>query len=342
MPFQSTTEVTETLRVHDGFLSSPLTVLEQLYGDHRNVRIVAKLDLLQVSGSTKERTAASLLAGLMDRGEITPGATVVESTSGNLGAALARQCALQGMQLIAVVDEFANISAQRAMKAYGAQVVQVSTPADGNRLHARVAKVAELLREIPGSVTTDQYGNADNARAHELTTMPEFVSDLGAPPDRMYVATSTVGTLLGCHNAIERSGWPTLMVAVDAAGSVLFGGEPGERRLPGLGAGFVTELSKRIAPHLVHRISEMEMVIGCRMLARREGILAGASTGAIVAAIGRDLETLDAGSTVGMLIHDGGQPYLPTVYDDDWVAANLGAPEAVDAALRQCNPFNSM
>lgn len=329
------------VRLHDAFIPSPLTSLDRLFGARSAVQVIAKLDLLQVSGSTKERTAASLLAGLMERGDLTPGGTVVESTSGNLGSALARQCALLGVRMVAVVDEFANVAALQAMKAYGAHVVRVPTPEDGNRLRARVRRVAELLEEIPGAVTTNQYGNADNARAHDLTTMPEFVAALGAPPDRMYVAVSTTGTLLGCQRAIERAGWPTVLVAVDAAGSVLFDGERGERRLPGLGAGFVTELSQHARPEAVRRISELDMVKGCRMLARREGILSGASTGAIVAAIGQDLESLDVGTTVGMLVHDGGLPYLPTVYDDEWVAGNLGDVDAIEAALERANPFST-
>ena len=328
-------------RIHDAFVPSPITSLDRLFGPQQQVRVMAKLDLLQVSGSTKERTAASLLAGLMERGELQPGGTVVESTSGNLGSALARQCALLGVRMIAVVDEFANVAALQAMKAYGARVVRVPTPEDGNRLRARVLKVAELLEEIPGAVTTNQYGNPDNARAHDLTTMPEFVSALGAPPDRMYVAVSTTGTLLGCQNAIERAGWPTVLVAVDAAGSVLFDGERGERRLPGLGAGFVTELSRHTRPGAVRRITEADMVRGCRMLARREGILSGASTGAIVAAIGQDLDAMEAGTTVGMLVHDGGLPYLPTVYDDGWVSANIGDVDALDTSLDLANPFTA-
>ncbi len=340
-PFRRPEPGPAAVRLHDAFIPSPLTSLDRLFGARSAVQVVAKLDLLQVSGSTKERTAASLLAGLMERGDLTPGGTVVESTSGNLGSALARQCALLGVRMVAVVDEFANVAALQAMKAYGARVVRVPTPEDGNRLRARVLKVAELLEEIPGAVTTNQYGNADNARAHDLTTMPEFVAALGAPPDRMYVAVSTTGTLLGCQRAIERAGWPTVLVAVDAAGSVLFDGERGERRLPGLGAGFVTELSRHARPEAVRRIAELDMVKGCRMLARREGILSGASTGAIVAAIGQDLESLDTGTTVGMLVHDGGLPYLPTVYDDEWVAGNLGDVDAIETALERANPFSA-
>lgn len=341
MPFTALSNPQGTSRMHQGFLSSPQTTLGRLFGSATGPRIVAKLDFLQMSGSTKERTAASLLAGLIDRGELPPGGTVVESTSGNLGVALARQCALGGHHLTAVVDECANEAALRTMKAFGATVVMVPTPPDGNRLRARVERVHQLLQSVPGAVTTNQYGNEDNARAHEVSTMPEFVDALGAPPDRMYVATSTTGTVLGCQRAIKEAGWPTRLFAVDAQGSALFGGEQGPRALPGLGAGFETKLSHHVHPDKIHRIPDWEMVLGCRLLARREGILAGASTGAIVAAIGRDLADLDAQDTIGMLVHDGGAPYLPTVFNDEWVEATLGDVDRLQESLSLSNPFAS-
>ncbi|MFC0674616.1 pyridoxal-phosphate dependent enzyme [Brachybacterium hainanense] len=324
---------------HTGFFRSPQTHLQRLFPESPQVRIIAKLDLLQMTGSTKERTAASLLRGLVERGELGPGGTVVESTSGNLGTALARQCALSGHRFVAVVDETANSAAVRTMRAYGAEVDVVPTPPDGNRLAARVARVRSLLAQIPGSATTDQYGSPDNPAAHESSTMPEIVAALGAPPDRMYVATSTTGTVLGCQQAILRHGWPTELIAVDAEGSVLFGGDAGPRQLPGLGAGFVTDLSRRARPDAVHRIGEREMIIGCRLLARREGILAGASTGAIVAAVGRDIGELPAGTRVAMLVHDSGVPYHPTVYDDAWTAERIGPVRDIEAALSRANPF---
>lgn len=317
--------------VHFGPVVTPVTRLERLFPRAR-AQVWAKLEQLQVSGSSKERSAAFLLAGREADGSLRPGGTVVESTSGNLGVALARQCALAGYRFVAVVDDRANASTCRTMQAYGAVVERVTVPDGGNRLEARVERVHELVEQIPGAVHVDQYDRDDNPAAHETTTLPELVAALGGPPTRLYVATSTAGTLLGCQRAISSHGWDTTLVAVDSFGSALWGGTLGERRLPGLGAGFVTGHASRATPDVVHRVSEADMVLACRMAARREGLLVGASTGAVLAAVGRDLPALGAEEVVALLVHDSGTPYLDTVFDDDWVRANVtGAERALTA-----------
>lgn len=325
--------------IHHSYLPSPTVRLERLFPE-AIPRVWAKLDNLQMSGSTKERTASSLLDGLFEQGQLRPGGTVVESTSGNLGMALARQCALRDVRFIAVVDERANVAALQVMAAYGATVDLVPTPPDGNRLRARVARVQELLAHTDGAVTTNQYGNPSNPSAHQKTTFPEICDQVGRAPDRLFIATSTAGTILGCLQAISDIGAPTVVVAVDSENSALFGGEPGERFLPGLGAGFETEISLHAHPDLVRRIPEAQMVRGARLLARREGILAGASTGALVSAVGMDLALEQPEDSENQdwvfLVHDGGLPYLPTLYNDAWVEQTFGfTPEAEPDA----NPF---
>lgn len=302
------------------WLQTPVVELDRLF-PAANARIFAKLDQLQVAGSTKERTAASLLDGAEADGLLRPGGTVVESSSGNLGIALARHCALRGYRFVAVVDENANTAAVRMMEAFGARVDRVD-PEDGNLLAARRRRVRELLAEIAGAVTTDQYGSRHNPRAHEASTMPEFLATVGTL-DTLFVATSTTGTLVGCHRYVREHGLSTRLVAVDAAGSVLFGGEPAPRRLPGLGAGILPALHDHAEPDAIVRVPEPDMIWGCRRLARTEGLLAGASTGAIVAALAGSLAADgDAlGARIGLLVHDSGVPYLNTVYDDGWVAS---------------------
>lgn len=303
--------------------NSPVVKLERLF-EAPNIEIFAKLDLLQLSGSTKERTAGSLIDAFMKSGELKPGGMVIESTSGNLGIALSRQCVVRGIRFVAVVDENANKSAMDIMRAYGATVDLVVNQPDGNKLAARRQRVQQLLAENPGAVTTNQYGSPNNPRAHYSSTMPEILDALDGNLDMLFVATSTTGTILGCQNYIREHDLDTKLIAVDALGSVLFGGESGNRRLPGLGAGIVPELALQAEPDHVFRISEIEMVRGCRALARREGILAGASTGAIVAAMGQMLPKIPDGSRIAFLVHDSGVPYLHSVYNDQWVSETLG------------------
>lgn len=313
--------------------NSPVVKLERLF-EAPNIEIFAKLDLLQLSGSTKERTAGSLIDAFMKSGELKPGGMVIESTSGNLGIALSRQCVVRGIQFVAVVDENANKSAIDIMRAYGATVDLVVNQPDGNKLAARRQRVQQLLAENPEAVTTNQYGSPNNPRAHYSSTMPEILDALDGNLNMLFVATSTTGTILGCQNYIREHGLDTKLVAVDALGSVLFGGESGNRRLPGLGAGIVPELALQAEPDRVFRISEIEMVRGCRALARSEGILAGASTGAIVAAMGQMIPEIPDGSRIAFLVHDSGVPYLHSVYNDEWVRQTLGEqpePEGISA-----------
>ncbi|WP_315914890.1 pyridoxal-phosphate dependent enzyme [Arthrobacter sp. lap29] len=314
-------------------LVTPTVKLHRLF-DGYDLDVYAKLDLLQLAGSTKERTANGLIEELLGSAALQPGGMVIESTSGNLGIALARQCVVRGLRFTAVVDENANPLALELMEAYGARVDLVRTPADGNKLAARRRRVSELLATNPGSVTTNQYGSLANPRAHFETTMPEIIAGSGGNLDYLFVATSTTGTLLGCQQYVREHGLKTKLVAVDSVGSVLFGGQEGTRRLPGLGAGILPELAASADPDLVFQIQEIDMVRGCRRLAHSEGILAGASTGAIVAAMDTLVPNLKAGTRLAFMVHDSGVPYLQSVYNDEWVRSTLNAEPAGDQEPR--------
>lgn len=321
---------------------TPTVKLSRLF-ERNDIEVYAKLDLLQLAGSTKERTANGLIEELLGSGQLQPGGMVIESTSGNLGIALARQCVVRGVKFTAVVDENANPLALELMEAYGASVELVPTPADGNKLAARRRRVSELMARNPGSVTTNQYGSLANPRAHYETTMPEIIAGSGGNLDYLFVATSTTGTLLGCQQYVRAQGMSTKIVAVDSVGSVLFGGREGKRRLPGLGAGILPELAASAEPDLVFQMQEIDMVRGCRRLAHSEGILAGASTGAIVAAMDVLVPTLGAGARVAFMVHDSGVPYLQSVYSDEWVRNTLNAeldpqPSAHSATTSHANP----
>lgn len=308
---------------------TPTVKVNRLFEGH-DVDVYAKLDLLQLAGSTKERTANGLIEELLRSGVLQPGGMIVESTSGNLGIALARQCVVRGLNFTAVVDENANPLALELMEAYGARVDRVKTPSDGNKLAARRRRVLDLLAANPGSVTTNQYGSFANPRAHFETTMPEIIAGSGGCLDYLFVATSTTGTLLGCQQYVRAHGLDTKIVAVDSVGSVLFGGQAATRRLPGLGAGILPELAASAEPDLVFQIEEIDMVRGCRRLAHSEGILAGASTGAIVAAMDTLMPSLKAGTRLAFMVHDSGVPYLQSVYNDEWVRRTLNADPELD------------
>lgn len=314
--------------------STPLVRLSRLFPDSP-AELWAKLESLNPGGSTKDRPATAMVREALESGRLQPGGTVVESSSGNLGVALARVCAAAGVEFICVVDSRANAPTLAAIRALGGRIDLVSEPdpATGDLLTARVARVQELLAQIPGAVNLHQYGNPANPRAHRDGTMAEIAQALDHRVDHLLAAVSTTGTIGGCAAYVREAGMDTRLIAVDAEGSVLFGGTAGTRHIPGMGAGLVTDLSRTVQPDAVVRVSDLDCVVGARLLAAREGILAGGSTGGIVHALGSLVGGMNAGERAVIIVHDGGAPYLGTVYDDAWVHETLGA-DAADLAER--------
>ncbi|MGP9708057.1 2,3-diaminopropionate biosynthesis protein SbnA [Brachybacterium sp. AOP42-C2-15] len=305
---------------------TPLIRLDRLFPDS-GIEILAKLESVNPGGSTKDRPALAMVRDAFARGHLEAGGTVVESSSGNLGVALARVCSTHGVHFVCVVDSRTNATTVATIRALGGQVEMVTEPdpETGDLLTARLHRVEQLLEQIPGAVNLYQYGNPANPGAHAAGTMAEIAEATDHRLDVLMAAVSTTGTIAGCTAYLRENSMDTRTVAVDAEGSVLFGGTAAPRPLPGLGAGVVTDISRTVDPDRVVRVSGLDCVVGARLLARREGILAGASTGGIVHTLGSLVPELAPGSRVAFIVHDGGVPYLSTVYDDDWVERTLGA-----------------
>src|SRR5262249_1683757 len=180
----------------------------------------------------------------MEAGEIEPRTVIIESTSGNLGIGLAQACRYLGLRFICVVDPKTTTQNIRILKAYGAEIDLVSEPdsVTGEFLQARIDRVQFLLQTIENSFWTNQYANLSNAHAHYQTTMQEIATELDGRIDYLFVATSTCGTLRGCADYVRDHHLGTKIFAVDAHGSVIFGGRPAKRLIPGHGAARRPEL----------------------------------------------------------------------------------------------------
>lgn len=312
----------------DGLIgNTPMVELERLARVfHRpDLRIFAKLEQFNPGGSAKDRTAQALVRAAIESG-MPDRPTLVESSSGNLGMALTRQAQLRGWHFHCVVDPRVNASTVATMRALGAEVeiIDQPDPDTGDWLTARRTRVAALTHSIEGAVNLDQYSNTAALKAHDEGTMAEIISQLGEAPDWLLVAMSTTGTIGGCIQRLERLQAHTVTVGVDAQGSVLYRGKRGERMLPGFGAGVIPHLSTLNEPNLVRRVHDIDSVVGARVLARTEGLLPGASGGAVVSALRSCIAEIPPESTVVVVLHDGGTNYLGTIYDDDWVQSKLG------------------
>jgi 2,3-diaminopropionate biosynthesis protein SbnA len=306
--------------------NTPLVELESLFSSFQS-RVFAKLECFNPGGSIKDRSAISMLQEKICNGDLESGkSVVVESSSGNLAIGLAQICRYFGLRFICVVDAKTTEHHLALLKAYGATVEMVSDrdPATGEFLPVRLKRVHQLLDTIPHAFWPNQYANPLNPRAHEQT-MREAAEALGGRVDYLFSATSTTGTLLGCHGYLRQHGMSTTTVAVDAVGSVLFGPPSGRQRLiPGHGASVRPGLLDRTVADRVVHVTDLDCVVGCRRLVQHEAILAGGSSGATVSALDKMREQIPAGSVCVLIFPDGGDRYLDTIYSDNWVRRHFG------------------
>jgi cysteine synthase A len=286
----------------------------------------AKLEGFNPGGSAKDRPAFHILREAMRTGAIKPRSVVIESSSGNLGIGLAQACRYLGLRFICVVDPKTTSQNIHILQAYGAEIDLVSKPhpGTGDFLQARIDRVQTLLRTIKGSFWTNQYANLSNSRAHYRTTMTEIATELHGRIDYLFVATSTCGTIRGCAEYIRDHHLDTKIFAVDAHGSVIFGGPPAKRLIPGHGAARRPELYRDdLADECVH-VTDLDCVVGCRRLVHSEAILAGGSSGGVLMAVEQARDRIPWGTTCVAIFHDRGERYLDTIYSDDWVAEHFG------------------
>ncbi|WP_433528258.1 2,3-diaminopropionate biosynthesis protein SbnA [Micromonospora sp. CA-263727] len=304
--------------------ATPLVELTRL-GEAGRFRAFAKLEGVNPGGSMKDRVALRIVREAIRSGQIVTGRTVlIESSSGNLGIGLAHMCAYFGIRFICVVDPRSNAQNIAIMRALGAEVEMVTEtdPATGEYLPARIARARELAATTPNGFWTDQYSNPLNAQAHH-DTMRE-ITEAAGPVDLLFCPTSSCGTLRGCADYIRAHGLPTRIVAVDAVGSVIFGQPAGPRLIPGHGAAVRPKLyGEGLADRVVH-VDDADCVVGCRRLARREAILAGGSSGAVVAALDQVRDQIPPGATCVLILPDRGERYLDTIYNDAWVNTHFG------------------
>jgi 2,3-diaminopropionate biosynthesis protein SbnA len=304
--------------------NTPLVRLTRIPKD-MNFRLFAKMEGLNPGGSTKDRPALSIIKNGLETGAIHSQTVIIESSSGNMGIGLAQVCSYFGLRFICVVDPKTTQQNIRLLKAYGAEVdiVKEPDPVTGEFLQARILRVQHLLHTVENSYWPNQYSHTYNATAHHRT-MAEVISVLGEDVDYLFCATSTCGTLRGCAEYVRTHKLKTKIVAVDAVGSVIFGGNKGPRLIPGHGASVQPELFQVDLANLCVHVTDLDCVVGCRRLIRSEAILAGGSSGAVIMAIEYFKDEIPPGATCVALFPDRGERYLDTIYSDSWVTQHFG------------------
>jgi N-(2-amino-2-carboxyethyl)-L-glutamate synthase len=304
---------------------TPLVRLRKLFPEP-GPRVYAKLEALNPGGSIKDRPAVAILEESLRSGAVGRGTVVVESSSGNMGIGLAQACGYHGLRFICVVDVKTTPQNIALLRAYGAEIDQVTEPdpETGEFLPARLARVRELVERHESAFWPNQYAHEGNPRAHYRTTMHEIATALNGHIDYCFVGTSTCGTLRGCSQYVRDRGLTTRVIAVDAVGSLIFSDLQSKRLLPGLGAGMKPPFSDlSLVDRYVH-VSDLESVVGCRRLARREAILAGGSAGGVIAAVEKLEHEIPPGAVCAVILPDRGERYLDTIFCDDWVHTHFG------------------
>lgn len=279
------------------------------YGLKKN--IVAKLESFNPAGSVKDRVAFAMIEDAEARGVLTPGATIVEPTSGNTGVGLAMVSTIKGYHLILTMPETMSLERRNLLKALGAEIVLTEGAAG---MAGAIAKAKELLDAIPGSVMLQQFENPANAKAHELTTGEEIWADTAGKVDVFVAGVGTGGTVSGVARALKKHNPKVYVVAVEPASSpVLEGGKAGPHRIQGIGANFVPPIYDASVVDEVIPVPDREAIRGGRDLAATEGLLAGISSGAATYAARLLAERQEfAEKMIVALLPDTGERYLST------------------------------
>ncbi|MGX5357865.1 2,3-diaminopropionate biosynthesis protein SbnA [Kocuria sp. KH4] len=284
-----------------------------------------KIEGFNLAGSIKLKPAVEMVERAEREGRVGPGSVLVESSSGNLGVALSMIAASKGYRFVCVIDPRCNPATRQLMESLGAQVDLVTEPdpVEG-LLGARLHHVRELCASDDRYVWLNQYTNPGNWGAHYRRTAPEIAAQF-PELDVLFVGAGTTGTLMGCARYFREHRPDVRIVAVDAVGSVTFGGPPATRLIPGLGMSVrPPQLDESLVDDVV-LVEELDTVRTCHRLAGH-GFLLGGSTGTVVHGAMTWLTDHHARDVTAVAISpDLGRPYLDTIYQPDWVLDHFGA-----------------
>jgi cysteine synthase A len=272
--------------------------------------IAAKLEMQNPCGSVKDRLGVALIEDAERRGVLRPGATLIEATGGNTGIGLACAAAVRGYRLVLTMPESMSVERVALLRHLGAEVQLTPGILMGNA----VARAKQLLEEIPHSIMLDQFANPANPEVHRRTTGPEIWDDTWGAVDVFVSAVGTGGTITGVGEALRQRKPGVRVVAVEPAGAAVLSGRPaGNHQIPGIGVGFIPAVLNRSILDEVMAVTDDQAFDCARRLARKEGILAGASSGAALhAALAIAAREESASKLIVVLLADTAERYITT------------------------------
>ena len=284
---------------------TPILKLNHL-GVKDSVGIYAKLELMNPAGSVKDRVGMYMLRDAEERGVLKPGGTIVEATAGNTGIGIAIAALNRGYRVIFAVPEKFSLEKQKIMKALGAEIIHTSR--EEGMLGAE-KKATELLQTIPGAVSMRQFHNPANPQAHYETTGPEIFTQMDGQIDHLVAGAGSGGTFSGIMKYLKEQKEGIEGVLADPIGSVIGGGIHADYDIEGIGNDFIADTMDMVYVDRVIKVSDREAFEASRLLALREGVLAGSSSGAALSAALKLSEVIESGNIV-VVFPDRGDRYI--------------------------------
>lgn len=293
--------------MHDLIGHTPMVRISDM-GVKPGVNVFAKLELYNPSGSVKDRTGWYMVRDAEQRGILKKGGTIIEGTAGNTGLGIAFAALGKGYRVIFVVPDKFSMEKQTLMRALGAEIVNTAR-ADG--MLGAVAKAREIEAETPGAVLLGQFTNPANPKAHYETTGPEIYEDLDGQIDYFVAGAGSGGTYSGVMKYLRERNPKVVGVLADPVGSTMGGGEHADYNIEGIGNDFIPETMDISLVDKVIKVNDEEAFSTVRALAKNEGIIAGSSSGAAMAAAIKLSKEIDSG-TIVVVFPDRGDRYFST------------------------------
>lgn len=302
---------------------TPMIRLDRIFQDYKQANIFAKLEFLNPGGSMKDRIALNMIERAEREGRIKPGDTLVEPSSGNTGIGLAMVAAVKGYKMIITMPEKMSEEKRRLIRAYGAELILTPTELAHDHPDNYIQIAHKLARENENTHLLNQYTNEGNPEAHFNTTGVEIWEQTEGKIDYLVCGMGTGGTISGTAKYLKQKNPDIKIIGTDPEGSI-YTGEVGQYQVEGIGYDFYPDVFTPDIVDTMYRIGDKESFIAARLLAKTEGILAGGSTGNVLAGAQLLLESLKQkneleGKNIVVFVHDSGRSYLSKIYNDEWM-----------------------
>jgi N-(2-amino-2-carboxyethyl)-L-glutamate synthase len=287
-----------------------------------NVKIFAKLEYYNPTGSVKDRAACYIINRALNEGIFNKDTVVIESSSGNFGVALSAYTKMHNLKFICVIDKNTLPVNEMLIKLQGAEIIKITEPDEyGGYLLNRIRKIKQLLEKMPNLYWVNQYANPLNAEAYYSSLGREICQEApGQRVEYVFMGVSSGGTITGVSRRVKKDHPDAKIIAVDIYGSVIFGGPPQKRYIPGIGSSLQPEILEQAIIDDVVMVSEYDTILCCKELLEKHNLYAGGSSGSVYAAIKKYFRDRKIEEPVNVMcvFADRGERYIETIYNDEW------------------------